>query len=48
MAQLAQGSGGGWSVSRLVGSPRRTLITGQKYLRGKTVNLIMAGSIKRP
>ena len=48
MAQLAQGSGGGWSASRLVGGPGRTPITGQKYLRGKTVNLIMAGSIKKP
>ena len=33
--------------NRPVGSSGRTPITGQKWLRGKMVNLIMAGSIKR-
>ena len=47
MAQPAQRSGGGWEASRAVGSPERTPTTSQKYLRGKTVNLIMASSIKK-
>ena len=48
MVQLVQGSGGGWTASRPVGSSRRTPTKGQKWLRGKTVNLTMTGSIKRP
>ena len=48
MAQLAQDSGGGWAASRPVGGQERTLTTGQKQLRGKMVNLIIASSIKRP
>ena len=48
MAQLAQGSGGSWAASRLVGGQGRTPTTDQKQLRGKMINLIMAGSIKRP
>ena len=42
-----QSSGGGWVASKLVGSPGRTPITGQKWLGGKMVNLIMTGNIKR-
>ena len=48
MAWPAQGSGGGWAANRLVGNPGRTPTIGQKWLRGKMVNLITAGSIKRP
>ena len=47
MAQLAQDSGGGWAASRPVGGQERTPTTGQKQLRGKMVNLITAGSIKK-
>jgi len=42
-----QGSGGGWAASRPVGGQGRAPTTGQKQLRGKMVNLIMAGSIKK-
>ena len=48
MAQPVQGSGAGQVASRPMGSPKRTPTTGQKQLRGKMVNLIMVGSIKRP
>ena len=48
MTQPAQGSGDGWAVDRPMGGLGRTLIPGQKQLRGKTVKLIMTGSIKRP
>ena len=34
MAQLAQGSGGGWTASKLVGGQGRRPIIGQKLLRG--------------
>ena len=47
MAQLAQDSGGGWAASRPVGGQERTPTTGQKQLRGKRINLITAGSIKK-
>ena len=47
MAQPAQGTGGGWATSRLVGGQGKTLIIGQKKLRGKMVNLITAGNIKK-
>ena len=46
MARTAQGSGGGWATSRLVGSLGRIPTTSQKWLRGKMINLIMASSIK--
>ena len=47
MAQLVQDSGGGWATSRPVGGQEKTPTTGQKQLRGKMVNLITAGSIKK-
>ena len=48
MAQPAQDSGGDWATSKPVGNPGRTPTTGQKWLRGKMVNLITTSSIKRP
>ena len=47
MAQIVQGSGGGWATSKLVGSLRRIPTTSQKWLRGKMINLITTSSIKR-
>ena len=47
MAQPAQGTGGGWATSRLVGGQGKTPIIGQKQLRGKMVNLNTAGNIKK-
>ena len=35
MARPTQCSGSGWATSKLVDSPRRTPIIGQKQLRGK-------------
>ena len=43
-----QSSGDGWAANRPVGGLGRTPTPGQKYLRGKTVKLITASSIKRP
>ena len=47
MAQLAHDSGGGWAASRPVGGQERTPTTSQEQLRGKMINLITAGSIKK-
>ena len=44
----AQGSGGDQATNRPMGNLGRTPTTGEKQLRGKMVNIIMAGSIKRP
>ena len=48
MARPAQDSGDGWTIDKPVDSLGRTPTPGQKYLRGKTVKRITAGSIKRP
>ena len=49
MAWPTQCSGGGWAVDKLMGSLGRTPITGPKMVKGvKMVNLVTAGSIKRP
>ena len=48
MAQPAHGANGGWATNRPVGGQGRTPTIGQKQLRGKMVNLIKAGNIKRP
>ena len=48
MVRLTQSSGDGWAANRPVGGLGRTPTPGQKYLKGKTVKLITASSIKRP
>ena len=45
MAQLTQGSGGGWAANRPVGGQGRTRTIGQKVVRGKMINFIMVSSI---
>ena len=48
MVWPAQSNGDGWTANRPVGGLGMTPTPGQKYLRGKTVKLITASSIKRP
>ena len=48
MVRPAQSSGDGWTANRPVGGLGMTPTPGQKYLRGKTIKLITASSIKMP
>ena len=47
VAQPAQGNGDGQAADKPVGGLRMTPNSKQKQLKGKTVKLIMTGSIKR-